>query len=75
MDWLGSATIVVGLILFVFAITESSHAPQGWSTPYIYVAFIVGVLFLAVAFYVEGWVAEQPLLPLEIFKIKLVYQI
>ena len=73
MDWLGSATIIVGLVLFVFAITESSHAPRGWSTPYIYATFVLAILILGAAFYVEGWVAEQPLLPFEVFKIKSVH--
>lgn len=70
MDWLGSVTTASGLILLVFAITDSSHAPRGWATPYIYVTLIVGVLLLAAAFYVEGWIAEQPLLPFAVFKIK-----
>jgi len=70
MDWLGSASVVCGLILVVFAITQSSHASDGWATPYIPVTLILGVLILGVAFYVEGWVAEQPLLPFEVFKIK-----
>lgn len=70
MDWFGSFTIVVGSVLFVFAITEASHAPQGWLTPYIPVAFVLGVLFLCATFYIEGWIAEQPLLPFNIFKIK-----
>ncbi|KAK5132938.1 hypothetical protein LTR08_008386 [Meristemomyces frigidus] len=70
MDWLGSLTTASGLLLLVFAITDSSHAGDGWATPYIYVTFILGILLLAAAFYVEGWVAEQPLLPFEVFKIK-----
>jgi len=70
MDWWGSLTTVVGLILLVFAITDSSHAPQGWRTPYIYVTLILAVISLGAAFYVEGWVAEQPLLPFDVFRIK-----
>lgn len=70
MDWLGSLTTSSGLILLVFAVTDSSHAPRGWSTPYIYVTFIVGIIILGVAFYVEGWVAEQPLLPFAVFQTK-----
>lgn len=72
MDWFGSVSTAAGLILVVFAITASSHAPQGWATPYILVTFILGVLTLAAAFYIEGWLAEQPLLPFEVFKIKYV---
>jgi MFS family permease len=70
MDWWGSLTIVSGLILVVFAITDSSHAPDSWATPYIIATFILGWILLGVAFCVEGWVAEQPLLPFEMFKVK-----
>ncbi|TKA68243.1 hypothetical protein B0A49_05414 [Cryomyces minteri] len=70
MDWWGTATSCSGLILVVFAITDSAHAPKGWATPYIYVTLIVGVLLLAAAVYVEGWVAEMPLLPFDMFEVK-----
>ena len=70
MDWLGVFTIVPGLMLVVFAITDSSHAPEGWNTSYIYVTFVLGCLFLGGAIYVEGWVAEMPLLPFDLFKVK-----
>lgn len=70
MDWLGVFTIVPGLLFFVFAITDSSHAPDGWRTPYIYVTFVLGCLFLGAAIYVEGWVAKMPLLPFDLFKVK-----
>ena len=69
MDWLGSITIVSGLILVIFAITDASHAPDGWKTPYIYVTLIVGALCLAISFYVEGWVAANPLLPFDLFQV------
>lgn len=70
MDWFGSVTLTVGLILLVFSITDSSHAPSGWSTPYIYVTFTLSILILALCFYIEGWYASQPLLPFAVFKIK-----
>jgi len=70
MDYLGVATIVPGLLLVVFAITDGAHAPNGWATSYIIVTFVLGVLFLAAAMYVEGWVASQPLLPFDLFKPK-----
>ena len=69
MDLLGSASTIVGLVLFVFAITDSSHAPRGWSTPYIYLTFAFSIVILSAAVYIEGWVAEQPLLPFDIFRI------
>ena len=70
MDWWGTATICPGLILVVFAITQSSGAPNGWATPYIYTTTILGVLFLAAGVYVERNVSEDPFLPAEIFKPK-----
>ena len=69
MDWLGSFLVVSGLILVVFAITDASHAPHGWRTPYILVTLFLGAFFLGVAYYVEGWIAENPLLPFDLFKV------
>lgn len=70
MDWLGTATVVPGLVLIVFALTDGSHAANGWATPYILVTFILGLLFLAAFVYIEGWVATQPLLPGDMFQVK-----
>lgn len=70
MDWWGAGLTSSGLILFTFAITDSAHAPQRWRTPYIYVLFIIGVLILCTAGYVECFVAKDPLLPASLFKIK-----
>ncbi|KAF7536401.1 hypothetical protein G7054_g4572 [Neopestalotiopsis clavispora] len=67
MDWPGALTIAVGLTLVVFAITQSAHAPEGWKTPYIPVCFVVGILSLVAAGYVEMRVASDPLLPASIF--------
>ena len=70
MDWLGSLTIVPGLLLVVYALTDSSHAPKRWGTPYIYATLILGVLLLCGAVYIEGWVASMPLLPFDLFKVR-----
>jgi MFS family permease len=70
MDWPGSILISFGLILVVFAITDSSHAPHGWATWYIYTTLLVGLLLLGGAVYIEGWVSEVPLLPSDLFKVK-----
>ena len=72
MDWLGTILIVSGLILVVFAITDASHAPEKWRTPYIYSTLILGSLILASAVYVEGWIASNPLLPADLFKIPMI---
>lgn len=70
MDWWGTATVVPALILIVFALTDGSHAPDGWATPYIPVTFVVGWLFIGAFIYVEARVAEQPLLPADMFNVK-----
>ncbi|KAL8403325.1 hypothetical protein RB594_008542 [Gaeumannomyces avenae] len=67
MDWWGLVTTVPGLLLVIFAITQGAHAPQGFATPYVYVTLVVGLLLLGAAVYVEGWVAEQPLIPYDLF--------
>jgi MFS family permease len=70
MDWLGAALIVCGLTLIIYAITDSSHSPHGWRTPYIPALLIVGCLLIGAAVYVEGWVAKLPLLPFDVFAVK-----
>ncbi len=69
MDWLGSVLIVSGLTLTVYAITDSSHAPHGWRTPYIPTLLVVGCLLIGAAVYVEGWLAKLPLLPFDVFAV------
>ncbi|KAL2865290.1 putative MFS multidrug transporter [Aspergillus lucknowensis] len=70
MDWIGAVLSACGTVLFVFAIAQSSYAPQGWRTPYILVCFILGALILGAMVYFEGWVAKNPLLPGDIFAVK-----
>ncbi|TQN64093.1 Drug resistance protein, partial [Colletotrichum shisoi] len=67
MDWWGVATIVPGLLLVVYAVTDSSHAPDGWASPQIIVTLVLGVALLVAAWYVESRVAAQPLLPGDLF--------
>lgn len=69
MDWLGSACLVPGLVLFAFAIVDSSHAPRQWAEPYVYACLIVGTIILGITVYVEGWVAKSPLLPFSLFSV------
>lgn len=53
-----------------YVVTGSAAAPSGWGTPYIIVAFTIGVLLLALAVFIEGWIAEMPLLPPDLFAVK-----
>lgn len=57
------------LVLVTYAITDSSHASQGWRTPYIYVTLTLGSLLLMDVVYIEEWVATAPLLPADLFDI------
>ena len=70
MDWLGTIMVVPGLLLVVFAITDCSHTPRGWATPYVCVTFSFGIVLLCCAIYIEGWVASAPLLPFDLFRVK-----
>jgi MFS family permease len=68
MDWLGCFTTASALILNVTWITEFPHAPQGWRTPYLLAIEVLSLVTLGLAVYVEGWIAEKPLLPLKILE-------
>ncbi|KAI9649295.1 hypothetical protein NHQ30_001867 [Ciborinia camelliae] len=69
MDWLGSGLLTTSLILFVFAITESAYAPNGFKTPYIFITLVSGIILFAIAMYVERYVVSQPLLPYSLFAV------
>jgi hypothetical protein len=44
------------------------HALQGWRTPYLLATELLSIASFAFAIYLEGWVAEKPLLPLKILE-------
>ena len=67
MDYTGALTIISGLTLTIFAITESAHSPLGWQTPYIPICFTLGMLSLFSAVYIETYISPQPLVPPSIF--------
>ncbi|RSL71937.1 hypothetical protein CEP54_001066 [Fusarium duplospermum] len=68
MDWWGVGTLVPGLLLVIYAITDSRR--YGWTAPHIIATLVVGCAFLITAVFVEGWVASAPLVPPEIFQVK-----
>ena len=67
---LGNGTVVPGLCLVVFALTDGGNASGGWRTLRILVTFTIGGLFVSAAVYVEGWVSKRPLLSAELFRTK-----
>lgn len=70
MDYLGAVFIICGVVLTIFAITESAHASLGWKTPYVLVSFLLGVIFVAGTWYVERNFVSDPLLPASLFSVK-----
>lgn len=70
MDWWGTGTLIPGLLLLVYAITDSSRAVRGWTSPSILASAIAGILLLCLTFYVEGWVSRSPLIPPDLFREK-----
>ncbi|KAF5557241.1 multidrug resistance [Fusarium napiforme] len=62
MDWLGTATVVPGVALVVYALTDGGNAAHG------YLILILGITCLALFVYVEGWRSIQPFVSAEIFK-------
>ncbi|KAK1979834.1 major facilitator superfamily transporter [Colletotrichum cereale] len=67
MDWWGCGTSIPGLMLLVYAITDSPHVEKGWASPQILATFLLGIIFLAAFVYVEGWVSPAPLLSRQLF--------
>jgi MFS family permease len=68
MDWLGCITTASALVLTVCWVIELPHALQGWRTPYLLATELLSIASFAFAIYLEGWVAEKPLLPLKILE-------
>lgn len=60
LDGFGMITGVCGLVLINFAWNQGPVV--GWSTPYVYVLLIIGVLIIGAFFYIEDHVAN-PLVP------------
>lgn len=70
MDWLGTFTISPGMLLFVYGLTDGARAPDGWRTWYVVLALVGGAVLLAAGVYIEGWVAEDPLVPFDVFRVR-----
>ncbi|WWD01488.1 hypothetical protein V866_008432 [Kwoniella sp. B9012] len=56
VDWPGALLVTVGLVLFLFAISDAQSAPNGWKTVYI-IALLVLSIALTVLFFWEHYVA------------------
>ncbi|UHA75931.1 MDR family MFS transporter [Paenibacillus sp. 481] len=68
IDYAGAITFTIGMTMLLFAlITGGQGLP--WSSPYI-VLCLVGSVILLVAFYFIELKAEEPIVPLELFRIR-----
>ncbi|KAJ5754928.1 Drug resistance protein [Penicillium manginii] len=65
LDAMGAACGISGLVLVNISWNQAPVA--GWSTPYVYVLLILGILLLAAFFVVEFRFAEHPLIPFQAF--------
>lgn len=68
MDWLGAALITSGLVLLAYSLAVVPYQLKGFSSPVVIVTLTSGLTCLAVAVYVEGRVAQCPLLPFDFFR-------
>ncbi|ETI22451.1 hypothetical protein G647_06526 [Cladophialophora carrionii CBS 160.54] len=66
MDWLGAITGVGGLICVQVSLV--SAPASGWSTQYIFMLLIIGLLLIAFFVITEIKIAEQPLVPFKMLK-------
>ena len=56
-------------MIVCFAITDSSSAPNDYKTPYILMTVVFGIATFATVAYIEGWAAEPPFVPFDIFQV------
>ncbi|KAJ6051281.1 hypothetical protein N7499_010645 [Penicillium canescens] len=66
-DLLGTGLVIVGFAFFSSSLSLAGDAPDGWRTGYVLGLFIVG-FFLLVAFLYWQSIAENPLMPLWVWK-------
>ncbi|EXJ68263.1 uncharacterized protein A1O5_08878 [Cladophialophora psammophila CBS 110553] len=66
MDWLGALTGVGGLVCVQVSLV--SAPASGWSTQYIFMLLIIGILLIVFFVITEVKIAEQPLVPFKMLK-------
>ncbi|WVQ70152.1 uncharacterized protein L199_008377 [Kwoniella botswanensis] len=71
VDWPGATLITTGLVLFLYAITGASSAPEGWRTSYIICLLILGIILIISFFFWEHYVtvktSDPPLMRLALW--------
>lgn len=66
-DIFGAFLAVAGIATFTASLTQAGEASSGWSTPYVIVLLILGVLMIAGCIYWQS-VVKHPLMPLSVWK-------
>jgi EmrB/QacA subfamily drug resistance transporter len=69
LDLLGSATLLVALMLLFYALSHSAHARQPLNAE-LAVLFALAVLLLVIFLIIERR-AEEPIIPLDLFRVRL----
>jgi MFS family permease len=73
IDWWGNLTFAVGLtsilVGIVYGIQPYMQHSMGWTSPRVFAAFLIGVVFLIAFFIVENRV-ESPMFNLRLFKMR-----
>lgn len=64
LDILGATFGVTALVLFNFSWNQAPIV--GWSSPYVIVTLVLGILLLPAFFYIEAKLARNPLLPFDV---------
>ncbi|KAI0073793.1 MFS general substrate transporter [Panus rudis PR-1116 ss-1] len=67
LDLPGISVLTAGLILFVYALSDSND--QGWGSPQIIVTLILSAVFLAAFFFIER-IVKDPALPPKTWRLK-----
>lgn len=70
MDWSGSISFAVGLVMVAYSLASASHTEGGWANPIVLAPFLVGFALLALSIVIEAKFVACPLLPAELFKPK-----
>jgi EmrB/QacA subfamily drug resistance transporter len=69
LDLAGTLTLLFALMFFFYALSRSSHSPQLFNVPFLFLLALAGA-FLAAFCFIEGRAAE-PIIPPELFHVRL----
>lgn len=68
LDWLGSISSSVGIVMLVYALSASSENGATWTSPNVLGTLCGGIFCLGVFCFLQICVVEHPLLPVSFFR-------